>query len=420
MRKLARRAVLAAAFLLFAPPGEGQEGVLRIAAVVNNEVISIFDLTQRIRMALFSSNLPDTPDQQRRVAPRVLRQLIDERLRFQEATRLNIRVSDRDLKQARQQIERNNNLPPDSLDDFLARNGIRPVTLDNQLQAGIAWQKLMRRRIVPTIQIGEEEIDTILQRIAANEGKTEFHVAEILLPVDDPDDQGEVMALANQLVAQLRRGASFGAVARQFSQSASAATGGDIGWVQDGELEDTLNAALPRMTVGELSDPISSPDGVRILFLIDRRDPTGAGQNDSEVALRQLLLTAEADAEPTDRESLLARAVEIRETVTGCEDFARLAEDLGSPQPPEPARARIGDLNDRLREVASSLEVGEASEPIMTPAGVQLIMICERVDAPDASVRDEVRETLVRQRLDMLSRRYLRDLRRAAFVDRRV
>lgn len=420
MRNPTRYAVFAAAFLLFAPAGKGQEGVLRIAAVVNNEVISIFDLSQRIRLTLFSSNLEDTPDQQRRVAPQVLRQLIDERLRFQEATRLNIRVSDSDIEQARRQIERNNNLPAGGLDNILAQNGIRPVTMDNQLEAGIAWQKLLTRRIAPTIQIGEEEVDTILQRITANEGRTEFRIAEIVLPVDNPEEQDEVMALANRLVSQLRGGANFPAVARQFSQSASAATGGDIGWVKDGELQDTLSTVLPRMTAGELSNPISSPDGIRILLLIDRRNATGAGRNDDEVALRQLLLTVEADAEPAVLERLLSRAVEIRETVTGCENFARLAEELGSPQPPEPARARIGDLNDRLRAVTSSLEIGQVSEPILTPAGVQLIMICERVDASDEDVRDRVRETLARQRLDMLSRRKLLDLRRAAFVDRRV
>jgi peptidyl-prolyl cis-trans isomerase SurA len=137
------------------------------------------------------------------------------------------------------------------------------------------------------------------------------------------------------------------------------------------------------------------------------------------VRLRQLLLLLGEDAPQSEVDAQLARARDIAANVNGCPAFAVAAEEAGTPQPDNPAEFRLNDLNAELRQLAASVPVGQASEPIRQPSGVQVVMVCDRQDnaGPD---RDEIRETLLRERVGMLSRRYLRDLRRAAFVDLRV
>jgi peptidyl-prolyl cis-trans isomerase SurA len=411
----------AAAFVLIAPgaaPANAQQ-VERIAAVVNDKIISVYDLRQRIEILIFSADLPNTAEQRRGMAPQVIRGLIDEALQTEEAGRRNVRVSTRDMDNAIGNIEQANNIPEGRFEEFVRSRGLSSDAALAQIRAGIAWQKLIRRQIVPTIDIGEEEIDAVIKSIRAGQGQTQYRVSEILLPVDDATQRQAVLDLANRLVTQLRLGSDFVGIARQFSKSASAATGGDIGWIQDGELVDEANRALALLDVGRISDPIQTLDGYLILRTADRRKLKTPGEEDTGISLRQLILPLPQDAEDVDVQSQLSLAREVAVNTTSCDDFAELAREMGTPQPAAPAEFRLGDLNAQLREVASDIAVGVASKPLLSSTGVQIIMVCGRKEA-GALPRDQIRDNLLRQRVDMLSRRYLRDLRRAAFVDLRV
>lgn len=386
---------------------------------MNEEVISIFDVEQRLRILITSSGLPNTPEVQRRFAPQVLRGLIDEALQTQEAQRLNIQVNQREIDNAIARIENANGMPVGGFENFVRSYGISVGAAVDQIRANIAWQKLLSRTVIPTIEIGEEEIDAVIARIEANRGVTESRVAEILLPVDDPSDTADIRNLAERLVEQIRAGADFRAVAQQFSKSATAAAGGEIGWVQPGELGGELDAALSNLEPGEISEPLAVPEGFQILTLIEKRTNQPPDPNERRVSLRQMLLRVPSGAQPAEVDAQLQTARAIASSVQGCADFAAAAEEAGSPQPAAPTEFSLKDLNDQLRETAATLPVGQASTPIRNPAGIQVLMVCERQEnlGPD---RDEIRNTLLRERVDMLSRRYLRDLRRAAFVDLRV
>ena len=393
--------------------------VQRIAAVVNDEVISIFDVAERTRIVLLSSNLPDTPEQRRAIAPQVLRLLIDERLQSQEADRLNVRVTDREMANAVALVESNNNIPEGGLAGFANANGLTVESVEAQIRASAVWQKLISRRIVPTVEIGTEEIDAVLDRISANRGQTEIRVAEIVLPIDNPTDEPQVRATADQIVQQLRGGASFSAVARQFSQSATAGRGGDIGWVQEGQLDPAINTVVADLQPGQISG-ISGPDAYRIVLVIDRRQTAPPAQDEIALKLRQMLIGLPPEPTQEDIDVQVSLAREISQAADSCETFAALSDEAGIPQPPEPTTVRIGDLNDRLRAVVAELPIGVASEPAASNLGVQVVMVCERDDTANNSVRNAIREDLTRQRVDMLSRRYLRDLQRAAFIDLRI
>src|SRR5437660_9143780 len=97
-RDVTMRALLVLTLLAVATPGLAQE--MRIAAVVNDDVISIADLSARMRLIISSSNIEDSPQTQQRIGRQVLRNLIDEKLEMQEAKRLNIIVSSNEIAEA--------------------------------------------------------------------------------------------------------------------------------------------------------------------------------------------------------------------------------------------------------------------------------------------------------------------------------
>ncbi len=393
----------------------------RIAAVVNDEVISLYDLVNRTRLAIMASGLPDTPETRRRVQPQVLRGLIDEKIQTQEAARQNITATEADMQSAIAVIERNNNMPPGGLEQVIANSGIEHSAVMGQIRASVLWQKLVTRRLRSTLQVGDDEVDEQIARLKAAQGTPEYLLAEIFLAVDSPEQEDEVRQAALGLTEQLRRGAPFRDMARQFSQNASAAAGGDIGWVQGGTMESDVEAAIEKTPPGQLTEPIRAVGGYYIYAVRQRRIIAAASPNDTTVTLVQMLIPFEAGAAPAELEAHKSLAETVREAVSGCADLKRVAEELGVPPPTDPQQLRVGDLAPRIRDVVLPLKVGEASPPIEIDRGLLLLMVCQREDAPsNMPTREEITENLLRQRLDLLSRRYLRDLRRAAFVDVRV
>jgi peptidyl-prolyl cis-trans isomerase SurA len=411
--------LIVAALVAAAGVGYGQD-VLRIAAVVNDDVISVYDLTARTRLAIVSSGLEDTPEIQRRLAPQVLRSLIDEKLQLQEARRLNITISKDEIAEAIGRIEQENKVSAGSFDDFLAWSGIELSTVVSQIRASIAWAKVIRREMGPAVQIGPDEIDETLARMEARQDLSQNHVLEIFFAVDSPDQEEDIQRTAERLIEQVRKGASFTALAQQFSQSATAAVSGDMGWIQQGQLGDELDAVLNEMQPGEVSEPIRTVSGYHILMLADRRATMTIDEEDTIVSLQEVFLSVAPDAGPDNLASMIDLANIIHETVSGCEDMKAVRAEIGEASLGLPDKVAVRDLAPKLRKVALSLELNQPSKPVILDNGVLVIMVCERDEPTGLPSREEIEESLTRQRVDMLAQRYMRDLRRAAFLDLRL
>ena len=399
----------------------GAQQVQRIAATVNDDVVSMFDLQARIQMVIETSGLAATPEVRRRLAPQVLRTLIDERLRLQEAKRRNISVTKRNIKSAISQIAKQNNMPTTEFERLLAARKSFRHTIVSKLRADIAWVKLINRRLRPRITVGQDEIEEVIKRIESRRGQTEFRISEIFLPIDSPDRAPEIRRGAEHLVAQLRSGARFQVMARQFSQSASASVGGDLGWIQRGELDDDLDRIISTLKQSQISDPVPTPGGIRIIKLAGKRRILGGKPGDAVVALRRILLPLPRNAAGEDVATQFGVANVLHETVAGCADMLRAGQKVNPGNFIKLGRIKLGDLSRPVRAAISTLPVGKISPPVRTSKGVSLFMVCQR-DEPKGGLprREEIEKQIRRGRLGMMSRRYLRDLRNAAVVDLRV
>ncbi len=416
-----------ALLLVFAAAGLGaasaaaQQRIERIAAVVNDDVISTSAVEARLRLAVVAAGLPPSPENQRQLLPQVLRGLIDEKLREQEASRANITVSDEEIRGGIATIARQNNLSYDQFVEALQRAGVPLSTLQSQVRVQLAWTRLVQRRLVPTINIGEAEIDEVIRQMEASRGQPEYLLAEIFLQVDTPDQDAEVRTLAERLIGEIRRGAPFPAVARQFSQAAGANNGGDLGWIMQGQLDPALEAAVGQMQAGQLSDPIRSATGYHILLLREQRRANIPDALDTEIRMARIGLQLPPNARPDQINRAAQVARQISETVQGCDALAERARELGAGDT-DGGRGKLRDLPPPLRALLQDLPIGQPTQPQRLPDGIAVFMVCERVapdDGEDAD-RNRIAESLGEQRADMLQRRLLRDLRSAAYVDVRL
>lgn len=390
---------------------------LRIAAIVNNNVISVYDVNERMHLVMFSANIPDTPEARQQLGPQVLRGLIDEQLEMQEAKRLNVTVDQSEYAETIARLESQNHIPTGKLSEYLTDHGVNPTTLQDQIRATLTWTMVVRRRAAGFVTVTPEEVTESLDRIKENLKKPSHLVAEIFLAVDAPEDEPTVRANIQRLSDQLRAGAAFLPLARQFSQSASAQQGGDLGWVPEGQLDPELDQALDHMQPGQVSLPIRTPGGYYLLYLRDTRAAPAAEETTASVN-RLLLQTPNG----TEDRAVMETARRIQQSATGCDDFKRIAQQASPTSTMSSVEAKLSDMAPEFRTLVTRLTVGHASEPLPTPGGVQLIMVCSKNEAAGAKPpsREEVQHMLEAEKLEQYSRRLLRDLRQTAFIDVRV
>ena len=281
-------ALAAAAPDLRVHPVAAQES-LRIAAVVNDDVITGLDLAVRTRMAILSSSLPDTPEMRNRVARQVLRAMIDERLMLQEAARQNVIVQQAEVDAELTKLAERNDVTLDQFGAYLAQNGVLLEPLAEQVRATIAWSKLVARQLRPRAVITEEDVDEVLRQAEEAKNQPQRRVSEIFLAVDGPAEEEEVRRSAERLIEQIRSGVPFSAVASQFSDTATAAVGGDVGWVLPGQLAPEVEETLERMQDGDIAGPVRAAGGYYILQLRGQRSISPDASPEREEVRRVLL-----------------------------------------------------------------------------------------------------------------------------------
>ncbi len=411
---------LVALFLALNPaPAPAQ--TLGIAAVVNDDVISLYDLQARMMMLIVTSNQKDSPELRSRLSQQVLNNLIDEKLKMQEAKRLDVNISPQDIEQAYEDMEASNNLPKGGLSTFLNKSGVDKLVLFEQIEATIAWADTINKLFRSQTTIGEEEIDEVINEIKASKGKPEYLTAEIFLPVKDPRQDGEVLNNADRLIEILKGGADFASLARNYSQSASAAIGGDLGWVRQGQLPHNIDKALISLKKGTISQPLRGISGYYIILKRDERTGQGLPPSQEKIDLRQVYLPLVAASSDRDKASLMEKAIAMGATAKSCPDMEKLEAESGSPLSGSLGTVDTSSLPPAIQKVVKDLPLATASKPIPADGGIIFLMVCQRTGTKAMDIiRPQIRSRLMAERLDNAARGHLRDLRHTAFLDVRI
>jgi peptidyl-prolyl cis-trans isomerase SurA len=398
-----------------APPSQLHD---RIAAVVNDNVISTDDIEARMKLALLSSGLPPTREVAQNLLPQILRSLIDEQLQLQEAKRLDITVPKEDIDKAMDRIAHDNNIPG-GMREYVKSHGASPEALEQQMRGGLAWGKVVQRELRPRVEIGDDEVDAVIDRMRANAGKQEFLVSEIFLSVDNPKDEAQIKQVADNLVQQIKGGANFTAVARQFSQGTGAAAGGDIGWIQEGQLPAELNHALVGMQKGDISAPIRSSSGFHILGLREKRTIAVDSKSAEDISLD--LQQAFRPFDAAAHETVLQDAKQLRANINGCTNLQnQLTQKYPSWHWQNLGNAKLAKLPPWLAEKVRDTPAGKGSEPIATDKGALIVFVCERHVPEGKADREAIINSLGTEKLELQARRLMRDLRRSAYLDIRL
>lgn len=398
-------AAAAATAIVASSPASAQyaEGV---AAIVNDRVISTFDVRQRANLLLVSAGLESTPELQERARAQALRDLVDERLQIEEAARFEITITPDQVDRRLTDIARNNDTTLEGLARQLANDGVSISTLRTQIEADVVWQRLIAGMYGSRVRVSEAEISETQERIAANATRPQYLISEIFLPAESETEFAEMQQGAMSLLEQMQRGAPFPLVARQFSQSASAAAGGDLGWIAATELAPELQAVANQLQAGQVSLPVRTPTGVYILAMRERRE--GAAQGSTSVVTLSMITA------PAARADALQRA---GNRINDCGEIERRTSGIDGASVIDLGQTRESDLSPAVQSRIASVQTGDASSVVVEGETASMIVVCGReTGGGGVPSREEIENRLREQELTLLAERYLRNLRREATI----
>lgn len=400
--------------------GKNDPAVRKPTAIVNGDIITRTDVEQRLALIVAANGGKVAPEELERLRTQVLRNLIDETLQIQEARGNKVEITKQQVDESYLRVSRNFKRTPEQMQVYLTQIGSSEASLKRQIEGELAWNRLLQRRVQPFVNVAQEEVQGIIDRLNASKGATEVRVGEIFLSAT-PENAAEVSANMRRIMEAVRQGGSFVAYARQYSEASTKVVGGDLGWVRPEQLPDALANEARTMQVGQLAGPIEVPGGFSALYMIDKRQVLTADPRDAVLSLRQLAISfppGTTQQQATDKAAAFASATR---TIAGCGSAQKVAEQLGAEMV-DNDQVKVRDLPVQLQDMMLGLQVGQSSPPFGSPQeGVRVLVVCGRDDpqstqGPNA---ETIMAQLEEQRVNMRAQRYLRDLRRDAVVDYR-
>lgn len=408
------RALLAPLMLVFSGPllplTHAQEAtkIEGIIAIVNDDPISFTDVRARARMLLLSlGGAEPTPEQVQQLTSQALDQLIDEKLKLQEAAEYDLEVSDDEINNSLERLARQSGLTREGLTDTIMQAGINPISLEDQTRADIAWQRIMNGLYGSRIRISDNQIQDQLNRLELAAEKDQYQLSEIFLFAPEIEMRDDAITAANSIREQILAGAPFQLAAQRFSSAPTAATGGDMGWVTIEDLDEARAAEIALMSGPGLTEPIQVDDGVYIMLLRNKREPV-----EKSVLLditRLAALNGSQDALNT-----------MLEQISSCDDIMDLAEADPNIDASIIEDLDIKNLSEEAGQIFVNMPIDTYTDALSLNGSASVTYLCAKSDfSGNLPGRDQIEDQLFAQQLSMVSNRSLRNLRREATIIRR-
>ncbi len=393
---------------------------ISIVATVNEHPITNYDVEQRAKFLEFATNIRINDENRDRVYEDALQLLIDDKLRLEEAKGMSPDVESTVLPEARNFMNQNFGAGNRSGAIILREAGIDPMTVQQKYTSDLAWSSYISGRFQERFSNIEIMIDEELARIRLSAAKPQIQLAEIVLAPGQSRDLTQTKALAAEIAAAVRKGASFAEIARQYSASGSASRGGNIGWVMVEKLPKAFRDELTGMKSGEVTDPILLDGAFYLLRHTGERKNGLVDSSQSRVWLARAILPVSADATDADRLEAAARVSRDTSDIADCDAMEALNSEYGSGAFARLDDMLVADMAPQMQQLIVSLDSGKPSEPLAFAEGVASMMIC-RIMEPELQLpsRDEIRQIFFDRVFGSLSERQALKLRRTAVIERR-
>jgi len=291
--------------VLLPPAVEGAEYVDRIVAVVNDDIITLSELNQQAEPYTEQVRARHLPaDQQQEmlfsVREKVLNGLIDQKLTDQEFKRADINVTDAEIDATIERIKESQFLTDEDLRRVLEQQGLSMEAYRSQMKTKILRMKLINIEVKSKIVITQEDIAAYYKNHPdLYGGEKKYHLRNILLIPPALANETEKEAFRKKMATileNLKSGASFEEMAREYSQSPLAADGGDLGAFELKTLSPQIRDAVEKLKPGQFTDILSTDQGYQLFYIEDITESPGKSLTEVSGEIREKLFNEIVDS----------------------------------------------------------------------------------------------------------------------------
>ena len=404
-----------------------QHSLNSIVAIVNEDIIMSSELESASQAIAKQLNEKGTPLPDKAILDKeVLEKLVMESLQLQIAEANGITIDDSLLNSEIKGLAEKNGVSLTEFRDILERDGYSYEQFRDDMRKQLTIMQVRRQMVTSRIKVNDQEIDNLLATLkSSGAGSIEYHLGHILIAIPEAASPAEVQAAkarANNTLPRLRSGADFAEVAIVASDSQTALEGGDLGWLNIGQLPSMFLDTVKTMQVGDISDLIRSSGSFHIIKLLGKR---GDERHFVEQTKARHILLKPDEVNTEAEMKIRIEQLEIR--LRGGEDFATLAlansqDTLSAARGGDLGWMSQGDTVPEFEEAMNKLAPGEISPPVKSEFGWHLIQVQERRthDSTEEYERSKVRNLIRSRKYEEELTLWLRRLRDESYVEYRI
>ena len=386
---------------------------VKIIAKVNNEIITNIDLENRLKMAIYVSNLPNDQEIEERLRPRVLDSLIDETLKIQEANRLGVFVTNKEVIEHINRLEKRLNMEMNSLLDIYKKKEIPEITILNQVRSQLLWEKILYGIVIKNITVSEKNIVETYNMLLQKSGEIEYNLSEIFISINNLEAEQRINSIYSRINTQ-----NFLPLAEQFSDGVVLSGNFENNWVRESLLEDSIKDGVSKLNVGQISLPIKTSAGYHLILLNDKRQTKKIKENQTIYDLSQILFKVDAQKSKDSEDYYKRFLSSLRDIVVGCNDLKKLIDEI-----PEGYGGKLGKIDSKSIEksflkVLENLPVGILSDAVITDDGVHGLMLCSPVvNNTYEEFKNSIEGRLRNKKIDSAAQSLLSRIKRKALIE---
>ena len=385
-----------------------------IAAVVGEDVITTSDVSERRDLLMATAGIPTTPENQKKITPRIIQSLIDETLQMQEAKRQSLTVTDEELARAIAAMQSHGERK-ETVQDFVKSRGLSLRSLEAQVRAQLAWSKVVQRKLRRNVSISTDEVHRAQLAAAAAPGEADLRIQALEFSMADATKQSAISKVVEDVALELKSGTDMATVAARYVREPGVRYS-QPSWVPESQLPPLLQQSLRAIPDGQVTPPLRSGNVVQLLQVMERR--TAPKSDDAtEYALKQIAISIPKKRDKAAMTSLREAASMLRSNPGDC--MSETEPMVALPVAVNFVRARNNALSPQQRGIVAHLDIGQVSEPLMGPDALRLVMMCEKIEPSTGALPDaeKIRQQLFAEKVELEAQKHLRNLRRDAYID---
>ena len=349
--------------------------------IIENDVITQSEYQKQLKFVMDQYRISGNsiPRDSDAFNKQVLDQMINTRLQIHYATKNGLEVKEWMVDKAMEQMAQKSKITLTELRDQMIENDVDYNTYRGVIKQELVTREVQRRIISEKIKISKKEIEDFIEHKShIFKENNQYKISNILVSLSETPTINEKIIAQNKIKMiqnKFANGEKFSLLAKSYSDSGNAMSGGDLGWRKLSEVPKIFLKDLETLQKGALSNIIENLNGFYIFYLEDKKEVSNIEIEERKA--RHILI--KKNALITDDMAKI-KLLEIKLRIENGELFSDLArtysdDTMSAAGGGELAWAARGSFVPEFDDKIDTLPLNKISKPFSSQFGWHIIEV---------------------------------------------